>query len=229
MGGARGVGRSVAKKLAMTGAYVVVFDRDGAAGDDLISSLAGGGHLFVVGDMASESDIAAFSKIVISQYGRVDGMVNCSCSEELIRNSNVSGVSGSFAPCTARRMLAGLLSPFFSAGASIVNISHVRATFSRWETAHKSNAAESPSCFSRFLEGRGVRVNHLIPVSTAGEAHISSENDHADRIAQAGVFLCSEHASAINHESIIVDEHIPFPMSFHRLGEPLPMYRECAV
>jgi 2-deoxy-D-gluconate 3-dehydrogenase len=72
-GGAKGIGRGIAERLAEAGASVVVADIDETAGEQ---TSAGIGGLFCRADMASEADIQRLVASTVERYGRADILVN---------------------------------------------------------------------------------------------------------------------------------------------------------
>lgn len=72
-GGAQAIGAGIARRLAAAGATVAVFDRQREAADAIAHELDG---LAVVGDVTSESDVAAGVEAVESRLGRLDIIVN---------------------------------------------------------------------------------------------------------------------------------------------------------
>jgi NAD(P)-dependent dehydrogenase (short-subunit alcohol dehydrogenase family) len=78
-GAGRGVGRATALLFARQGARVVLFSRTRTQLDEVSAriSAAGGHALTVVGDVASEDDVASLFQQVRERYGRVDILVNC--------------------------------------------------------------------------------------------------------------------------------------------------------
>lgn len=79
-GGAGGIGRAVAERLAAEGAHVVVVDIDGPGAaevaDELTSRFGEGRGLGVVGDVTSEAAVREAFHRTILEYGGVDIVVN---------------------------------------------------------------------------------------------------------------------------------------------------------
>jgi len=74
-GGAAGIGLAIAQRMAESGARVALWDRDQAAAEAALPSLAGDGHLAVSLDVSNEGDVAAASKKTIDAFGAIDIMV----------------------------------------------------------------------------------------------------------------------------------------------------------
>jgi 3-oxoacyl-[acyl-carrier protein] reductase len=80
-GATRGVGRAFAVALARSGAQLVVNGRDPALLDDLVAALRTetppvAGVVGVAGSVADESVAAALVERCVTEYGRVDALVN---------------------------------------------------------------------------------------------------------------------------------------------------------
>jgi 3-oxoacyl-[acyl-carrier protein] reductase len=74
-GGAAGIGLAIAQRMAESGARVALWDRDQAAAEAALPSLAGDGHLAVALDVSNESDVAAAARKTIDAFGAIDIMV----------------------------------------------------------------------------------------------------------------------------------------------------------
>ena len=118
-GGANGIGKCIAEEFTKQGAHVCVID------------FAEGPHY--VGDIGDKEVLKNFAHTVIEKYGRVDVLVNNAppifkgideCSYEEFQRSLAIGVTAPF-------YLSKLFAPYFSAGASIINISSSRDRMSQ--------------------------------------------------------------------------------------------------
>ena len=74
-GGAHGIGRAVACRLAGDGARVAIVDVDEAAGGELVAQL-GGGHLALGADVADPVELAAAIDRAASAFGGLTILVN---------------------------------------------------------------------------------------------------------------------------------------------------------
>jgi NAD(P)-dependent dehydrogenase (short-subunit alcohol dehydrogenase family) len=74
-GGAAGIGLATAQRMAASGARVALWDRDQAAAEKALGSLAGTGHLAVALDVSSEADVAAATARTESGFGAIDILV----------------------------------------------------------------------------------------------------------------------------------------------------------
>jgi len=77
-GGAMGIGLGIARRLAETGANVVIADRNEDVGTASVKELqsAGGSAAFVKCDVSQESDVQAAVDFTIRTYNRIDILVN---------------------------------------------------------------------------------------------------------------------------------------------------------
>ena len=205
-GGAHGIGLCTAEEFRRHGAHVCVIDR------------TPGSHY--VGDVGSRDDLDAFAQSVIDAYGRVDVLVNNapppmhgidSCTWEQFQNAMTIGVTAPF-------YLSQRFAPYFSAGASIINISSSRDRMSQPQTESYTAAKGGISALTHALAvsfaGR-VRVNSISPgwIDTAG--HVwegpDASQQPAGRVGRpmdvAGMilFLASDQAGFITGENICID------------------------
>jgi len=83
-GGACGIGQGAARRFVEEGASVVVSDLQPEAGEALVSEL-GTAARFIRTDVTREEDVAAAVDLAVSEFGRLDCMVN---------NAGIVGVIG---------------------------------------------------------------------------------------------------------------------------------------
>ena len=77
-GGAQGIGRAAAERFLSEGASVAILDIDAGKGGPAREALAanGGDVSFHRADVADEAEVAAASEQVLSNYGRIDVLLN---------------------------------------------------------------------------------------------------------------------------------------------------------
>lgn len=215
-GGAHGIGLCAAQQFRKYGAYVCVIDR------------AEGDHY--VGDIGSKETLEGFARSVVETYGRVDVLVNNApprmrgiddCTWEQFQEALNVGVTATF-------YLAKLFLPYFSQGASIVNISSSRDRMSQPQTESYTAAKGGISALTHALavtfSGR-VRVNAISPgwIDTAYRVYEGADarqqpagrvGDPMD-IANMILFLSSDYAGFITGENICIDGGMTRQMIYH--------------
>lgn len=76
-GSSRGIGRAAAQKLAARGVRVAVhYQRNEAAANETLGTLAGGGHAIFPAEVADPSQCERLVADVLAQFGRLDVLVN---------------------------------------------------------------------------------------------------------------------------------------------------------
>ena len=205
-GGAAGIGKCIAEEFEKQGAHVCVID------------MAEGTHY--VGDIAEQATLEGFAQTVIDKFGRVDVLVNNAppsfigidaCSYEQFQRSLAIGVTAPF-------YLSKLFAPYFSQGASIINISSSRDRMSQPQsesyTAAKGGIAALTHALAVSFAGK-VRVNSVSPgwIDTAYTVYEGPDaiQQPAGRvgnpmdIANMALFLASDKAGFITGENICID------------------------
>ena len=205
-GGAGGIGKCIAEQFQKAGAHVCVID------------CAAGAHY--VGNIASKETLESFAHSVIKKYGRVDVLVNNAppsfigidaCTYEQFQQALAVGVTAPF-------YLSKLFAPYFSSGASIINISSSRDRMSQPQsesyTAAKGGIAALTHALAVSFAGK-VRVNSISPgwIDTACTVYEGPDaiQQPAGRvgnpldIANMVLFLASDKAGFITGENICID------------------------
>ena len=224
-GGAQGIGRAVADAFLREGASVYIIDKQP-------------GEWFV-GDVADKGTLERFAESVTARSGRVDYLVNNAlplmkgiddCSWEEFSYALAVGVTAPF-------YLTKLLMPYFSPGASVVNIASSRDRMSQPQTesytAAKGGIAALTHAMAVSLAGK-ARVNSISPgwIDTTGSEITGADalQQPAGRvgkpedIAETVLFLCSDKAGFITGENICIDGGMTKLMIYH--GEHGWTYRE---
>lgn len=215
-GGARGIGKCICEEFEKLGAKVCIID--------LLD------NSYFVGDMSKKEILEAFVEKVIEDYGHVDYLINNAaplskgidtCSyEEFVYAINV-GVTAAF-------YLSKLFVPYFSKGASIVNISSSRDRMSQPQTesytAAKGGIHALTHALAVSLAGK-VRVNSISPGwidtdytiyegSDATQQPVGRVGNPCD-IANMVLYLCSDRAGFITGENICIDGGMTKQMIYH--------------
>ena len=215
-GGAKGIGKAIADQFRSDGAHVCVIDlleQDG-----------------YVGDLAEQAVLEEFAQSVIQTYGTVDVLVNNAlplmkgidtCSYEEFNYALRVGVTAPF-------YLSKLFLPYFSPGASIINISSSRDRMSQPQTesytAAKGGISALTHALAVSLAGK-VRVNSISPgwIDTEGAVydgpdaaqHPAGRVGTPQDIAHLVCYLCSDQAGFITGENICVDGGMTRQMIYH--------------
>jgi 3-oxoacyl-[acyl-carrier protein] reductase len=222
-GGSRGIGRAIAVELARAGASVVVGYR---SGKDEAEAVAG-----EIGGRAIQADVsnAEEAKRLVEEAGELDVLVNnagttrdgvlARMTDEdwrLVLDTNLGAVF-----YTCRAVARGMMR---KRAGSIVNLSSIVGLHGNWGqtnyAASKAGIIGFTKSLAQELGSRGVRANVVAPgyVKTALTDAIPEEarekmlsltplgrlGDPED-VAGAIRFLCSDEASFITGEVLLVD------------------------
>jgi 3-oxoacyl-[acyl-carrier protein] reductase len=222
-GGSRGIGRAIALELARGGASVVVAYRSGREEAEQVAGEAGGRA--VAGDVADADSAAG----LVEEAGDLDILVNNAgvtrdgllarmpdADWHQVLETNLSSV---FYTCraAARSMMK-------RRSGAIVNVSSVVGLHGNpGQTnyaASKAGVIGFTKALARELGGRGVRANVVAPgyIQSRLTDEISEEMrslmlrntplgrfGHAEDVAGAVRFLCSDAAAYITGEVLLVD------------------------
>lgn len=215
-GGAKGIGRRIREKFEEAGARVCVID--------LIE------NDYFVGDLADKAVLESFAKRVISDFGKVDILINNAApvSRGLENGSYEDFEYALKVGVTAPFYLSKLFMPYFAEGGSIINISSSRDRMSQpgteSYTAAKGGISALTHALAVSLAGR-VRVNSVSPgwidnsfkAYTGADAlqqpvgRVGTPND----IANTVMYLCSDMAGFITGENVCVDGGMTRLMIYH--------------
>jgi 3-oxoacyl-[acyl-carrier protein] reductase len=227
-GSGRNIGRAIALQLAQAGAAVIVNARSNRSEvDALVLEIraAGGGALGVIGDVADPEQGKALADAALSQFGRLDILVN---NAALRREKSFAEMSyaewreildvtldGAF-HCT-KACLPALRK---SGAGAIVNIGGLSAHTGAANRAHVVTAKAGIVGFTRALAhdlaADGITVNCVVPglIGTTRPrdkpepAHhsthqtITGERGRPEDVAAAVRFLCGPGARYINGQAI---------------------------
>lgn len=215
-GGANGIGRCIAEEFRKNGAIVCIIDT------------VEGDHF--TGDIGDKATLEKFAEQVISEYGRVDYLINnappmmkgiSDCTYEEFSYALSVGVTAAF-------YLSKLFMPYFGESASIINISSSRDRMSQSQTesytAAKGGIAALTHALAVSLAGK-VRVNSISPgwIDTAYTVYEGADavqqpcgrvGNPLD-IANMVLFLCSDKAGFITGENICIDGGMTKQMIYH--------------
>ena len=215
-GGAHGIGKAAAEKFGERGDEVYIIDTN--SGD------------WFVGDVSDRETLERFAGHVIEKAGHVDYLVNNApplmkgmddCSYEEFMRALAVGVTAPF-------YLTKLLAPYFSEGASVVNISSSRDRMSQPQTesytAAKGGISALTHAMAVSLAGK-ARVNSISPgwIDIAGTNMTGADAlqqpagrvGKPDDIADMVMYLCSDKAGFITGENICIDGGMTRLMIYH--------------
>ncbi|MBE6902982.1 MAG: SDR family oxidoreductase [Ruminococcaceae bacterium] len=215
-GGARGIGKCIKEQFEKAGAKVCIID--------ILS------NDYFVGDIADKEILESFASKIISDCGRVDCLINnappkmCGIEEGSYEDFEYALKVGVTAPF----YLSKLFAPYFSKGASIVNISSSRDRMSQPQTESYTSAKGAISALTHALSvsfsGR-VRVNSISPgwIDNDYKAYEGADavQQPAGRvgnpldIANMVLYLCSDMAGFITGENICIDGGMTKQMIYH--------------
>ena len=222
-GASRGIGRAIAEELARAGADVVVGYRSGKDEAEELAAAIGGRA--VQADVSSPED----ARRLVEEAGDVDVLVNnagltrdgllARMSDDDWRTVIDTNLSSVFYTCRAvtRPMMK-------KRGGAIVNVSSVVGVHGNWGqtnyAASKAGIIGFTKSLARELGSRNVRANVVAPgyVKTALTDVLPEEATKAmldntplgrlgepEDVAGAVRFLCSDDASFITGEVLLVD------------------------
>lgn len=215
-GGAGGIGKCICEEFRKAGADVCVID---------ISD-----NEYFTGDLADKEVLERFSNKVISDYGRIDYLVNnapplfCGIDTATYEDFEYALKVGVTAPF----YLSKLFMPYFAEGSSIINISSSRDRMSQPQTecytAAKGGISALTHALAVSLAGK-VRVNSISPGwidngnkeytgADAVQQPVGRVGNPLD-IANAVLFLCSAGAGFITGENICIDGGMTKQMIYH--------------
>ncbi len=215
-GGARGIGKIIADEFSKQGARVCIID--------LLP------NDYFVGDISKEETLIEFTAKVISDYGKVDFLVNNAipatkgldeCTFEEFNYALKVGVTAPF-------YLTKLFAPHFTENAVITNISSSRDRMSQAQTesytAAKGGIAALTHALAVTLSGK-VRVNSISPgwidtdftkyEGADATQHPAGRVGNPLDIANMVLFLSSEKAGFITGENICIDGGMTKQMIYH--------------
>ncbi|MEV8569737.1 SDR family NAD(P)-dependent oxidoreductase [Streptomyces sp. NPDC051322] len=234
-GAGRGIGRSIAQRLAADGAEVLVVGRTLDALEDIAKVIEadGGKARARAGDISATADVAAIVDEAIDRWGHIDILVNNAAvfdeppffdvDAETFRRTFDINVTGTFlmSQAVARGMVA-------RRNGSIVHISSIDALGADGPviayTATKAAVVSMARTMTMELSPYGVRINCVAPgfVNTDMVHKTSTPNvlEHMlhdftrvplrrlvepEEIAATVAFLASDEASAITGSNLVVD------------------------
>lgn len=232
-GASKGIGASIAKRLAAEGASVVVnYSSSKAGAQKVVAEIteAGGKAIAVQADMALKADIDRMFGETKRVFGRLDVLVN---NAGIYEFSPLDGITEEHFHKQFNLNVLGLILAsqaaaklFDSAGGSIVNISSIVSTLAFPNASVYSGTKGAVDAITRSLASelgpRKIRVNAIRPgmVETEGTHSAGIEGSDMQKqvlaqtplgrlgkpgdIADAAVFFASPDSSWISGETLVI-------------------------
>jgi NAD(P)-dependent dehydrogenase (short-subunit alcohol dehydrogenase family) len=233
IGGTSGIGRAIARGLAEAGADVVPTSRRAEQVAQTAREIRelGRRSLEAVSDVSDKSSLEQVLAKCVAEFGKVDILVNCAGKTKRTPTLDVSedewndilntNVTGTLRACQVfgRHMLE-------RGYGRIVNIASLSTFVALYEVAAYSASKAAVAMLTKSLAiewaPRGVSVNAIAPgvFRTALNQKLLDETErgrefltrtpmkrfgNVEELAGAGVFLCSDAASFITGEVLVVD------------------------
>jgi NAD(P)-dependent dehydrogenase (short-subunit alcohol dehydrogenase family) len=234
-GGASGIGRACARRLAAEGARVVVADLDGQRASTVALGIGDSRALGVAVDVRSRADCEAMVAEGLAAFGRVTGLISAAGVNQPPRT--VAEMTEDEWQRVIDINLAGTLwtiravAPHLGPGSAIVTLASGGARVVRKGVAayaaSKAGVLAVTKVAALELGGQGVRVNAIVPgfIDTEmNRAKLTAQRRAAiersaplgrvgnpDEIASVASFLLSADSSYISGDLIAVDGGVAAP------------------
>jgi NAD(P)-dependent dehydrogenase (short-subunit alcohol dehydrogenase family) len=230
-GGATTFGAAVVDAFVEAGAKVALADIDAAAGRRL-ADRHGESVLFRPTDIADDGQIAAFVEAAVGRFGGIDFVVSMACSylDRGMASSRAEWHKALDVNLIGGALLVQMAEPHLRArgGGAVVNFASIggkAGRLGRWiYPTSKAAIIELTRCQAMDLAAGNIRVNSLSPAWTwsgplaqaaggdreraravAAPLHMLKRFAEPGEVAQAVLFLCSDHASFITGSDLACD------------------------
>jgi NAD(P)-dependent dehydrogenase (short-subunit alcohol dehydrogenase family) len=226
-GAGRGIGRAIAFKYALSGAKVVIAEKDQASGEDTLKNIrkSGGEAILHVTDVRNPSDVESLVNKTEEKYGVIHILINNAAVSVIkspyelsieewddVMNTNLRGVF------ICSREVAKVMKKFKRG--SIVNIASTRALMSEPDyeayAASKGGIVALTHALAASLSADGIQINAISPgwIETENYSqlreidhsqHMSGRVGKPDDIAGACLYLTREGNEFITGANIVID------------------------
>ena len=229
-GGGNGIGEGYARGLARRGCKVVVAEIDADNGQRVADAITadGGSSIFIKTDISSETSARSLAEQTMSQWGRIDFLVNNAALFGDIEFNSLMAVDLEYLnKVISINMLGALVMtravvPHMQSGSAIVNQTSTAAWMhTDYYSLTKLGLNGITTILARELGPRGIRVNAIAPGPTDTQALRSkvpadyieglvgqmplSRLGTPDDLLKAVAFLLSDEASWITGHIMNVD------------------------
>jgi len=217
-GGASGIGESIVRKLAGSGAIACIVDRNEKASTRLCDELRAGGEqaCFIPTELTRAEACEHAVNEVIAEYGQIDGLVNNAGLNDGVglENGNYEEFMGSLQRNVVHYYNMGnfALPHLKRSQGAIVNICSRVAETGQGGTSGYAAANgvrfDLTSQWASELSSFGIRVNAVVanePARTASRIPFGNRMTTPDEIADTVLFLLSGKSFCVNGEFLHVD------------------------
>jgi len=230
-GGATMIGAAVVRGFRREGTKVAIADINDEAGQAVAKSLDKD-VLFVKTDLADDAQIAACVDRTLAKFGRIDFLINLACVyiDDALNSSRKDWLDSYNVNVVGGVMMLKAVKPHMvkQGGGAVVNFGSISAKVAqtgRWlYPVTKAATLQLTRNEAMDLAPDKIRVNSLSPGWTwcrlmdelthndkaktnrvGGPFHLLGRIGEPDEVAEAVLFLCSDHASFITGTDLAVD------------------------
>lgn len=226
VGGAKGIGRSIAERLAAEGAKVYLTGRQSADVEHAAKAI-GHGARGLIADASNAEDLAQVVQRIRQEHGYIDALVlNAGISEPASLCQMTPEHFDRLFSVNVKGLVFGLQAavPIMREGGSVVLMGSVAGSAGIADYATYGATKAAVRAYARTwtaeLVSRGIRVNVLAPASTDTEMMAAVPDDvraaivstipmgrmaRPSEVASAALFLLSDEASFIAGVELFVD------------------------
>lgn len=213
-GGASGIGRATALRLASEGAQVILLDKNAALGNQTVAQITkqGGDAIFIETDLTDDQSVEAAGRRVAEQYSALHMLVNNAAivrqgaieDGEWLANWEIETRSGLRGWILMTQVLLPLLK---KEGGAIVNLSSEGGFLGRprqvvYDAIKAALVSVTKTMAQEFVD-YGIRVNAVAPGWVVTEMHFGQ---HADPEARKKELETTPITSCIMKRRAIPDE-----------------------